>query len=362
MLKYLQANWVQIATSIGFGTLISSIIGLVQSNKKNNLEYITKERSEWRKNLHDIVGRLKTTDDVKDNLSKLETYLNPYGYRIENKLCRNYFLKDGHIWDLLRKIRDNENNVDQSHIEKFRCYLNMLLKYDWERSKREVKLRFIELIFNLIRLVSTIVIVYLIFFIYPKSNNLIVYFKIIFNFIITLFIWFIEVINENMIKKEIRTKNMEVLLLSTFGFWPYLWIGRELDMTFKFTDTWENVALGIIIGSTTLLMILLMSYLDTPTDEYILQIKRMEARFSKSEEKNFELSEHKDELTSKLNDVIDEAVYIKRNIRINKKIGRLEKKIRHQKHKTFKKVLKAYYVGKKKRHKFKLLKQIIRHY
>ena len=50
-----------------------------------------------------------------------------------------YYMKDGHIWALL----DGEDVVD---VEKLAFYIELLLKFDWERSKSEVRFRPIKAI------------------------------------------------------------------------------------------------------------------------------------------------------------------------------------------------------------------------
>ena len=44
-------------------------------------------------------------------------------------------MKDGHIWDLL-----NDFDYSEEKSQKLIQYLRLLLKYDWERSKNEVRI------------------------------------------------------------------------------------------------------------------------------------------------------------------------------------------------------------------------------
>lgn len=57
---------VSIISAVGISTIISAIIAFVQNNKKNNLDFVTKERSEWRKKLKEILSEL--SDDNKKSL------------------------------------------------------------------------------------------------------------------------------------------------------------------------------------------------------------------------------------------------------------------------------------------------------
>lgn len=49
------------------------------------------------------------------------------------KYINDYYMKDGHIWDLLSNFDYSEEKS-----QKLSQYLELLLKYDWERSKNEV--------------------------------------------------------------------------------------------------------------------------------------------------------------------------------------------------------------------------------
>ncbi|WP_367006104.1 hypothetical protein ABZ559_09205 [Streptococcus sp. ZY19097] len=152
ILKYLQENWLQIISSIGFGTLISTIIGLVRSNKRNTLEYITKERSEWRREMKSIIVDLLDGRNRKSAISRLKTQINPYGIDFSNKFTDDYYMSDGHIWDLLKNFHYSE-----SETIKLTGYLELLLKYDWERSKEEIKYKIPDICYNLIRVISVMI-------------------------------------------------------------------------------------------------------------------------------------------------------------------------------------------------------------
>lgn len=67
-------------------------------------------------------------------LSRLETQLNPYGRYISKEDAYEFYMNDGHIW----KIVDNFD-YSNKNVKTLTKYLELLLKYDWERSKREIK-------------------------------------------------------------------------------------------------------------------------------------------------------------------------------------------------------------------------------
>lgn len=125
---------VSIISAVGISTIVSAIIIFVQDNKKNNLDFVTKERSEWRKKLKEILSELRDDTKKESAIIKLKSEINPYGKNIELKNTKPYYMKEGHIWDLL----DGGEGVD---FDKLAFYIELLLKFDWERSKSEVRFK-----------------------------------------------------------------------------------------------------------------------------------------------------------------------------------------------------------------------------
>ena len=76
------------------------------------------------------------TDSKKqeESINKLRTRINAFGYNQNIKHGNYYYMSDGHIWDLL-----DDFSYDEQDLKKLSFYLELLLKYDWERSKNEVK-------------------------------------------------------------------------------------------------------------------------------------------------------------------------------------------------------------------------------
>ena len=124
---------ISIFSAVGVSTIIGTIFTFVQFNKKNNLEYITKERSEWRKDIKSIIVDLSNREKREAAISRLKAQINPYGYDRNFKYSNDYYMNDGHIWDLLKNFTHKDEEREQ-----LSRYLELLLKYDWERSKSEV--------------------------------------------------------------------------------------------------------------------------------------------------------------------------------------------------------------------------------
>lgn len=144
---------VKLLSAFGIGTIVSAAFVFMQSSKRNQLDYITKERSEWRKDVKKIIVCLLSEDKDKQTLAinKLKTQLNPYGFEPNFKFSSEYYMKDGHIWDL---IYDFDFTTEK--IFKLERYLELLLKYDWERTKQEVSNKIPSLFYSFIRFFSII--------------------------------------------------------------------------------------------------------------------------------------------------------------------------------------------------------------
>ena len=121
---------ISIISAVGISAIIGTIFTFIQFNKKNSLDFVTTERAEWRRQLKQIL--IDLTDDEKRTvaITKLKSQINPYGKNMDIKCSKPYYMKDGHIWDILDK-----HEIDYDRLS---LYIELLLKYDWERSKNVV--------------------------------------------------------------------------------------------------------------------------------------------------------------------------------------------------------------------------------
>ena len=127
--------------------VIVAVIQYFQGEKNNKLQYITEERAKWRKEIKEIISEIRIADfqTIEKCLTDLGKNLNAYGYypdgRYENDKLD--FLKDEHIWREMDIIQKAVNEHNMPNFEKSKGnlihYLFLLLKFDWERSKQEIK-------------------------------------------------------------------------------------------------------------------------------------------------------------------------------------------------------------------------------
>ena len=197
---------ITLISGAGLGAVLSAFLTFINSSKKNKLDFITKERSEWRKEIKSIIVDLLGGNNRSSAIKRLETQLNPYGRYVSKEDGYNFYMNDGHIWELV----DNFDYSNQS-VKLLTKYLEILLKYDWGRSKREIKVD----VFNSF--------IYFILIIGSLSNSLLILFKIndlsqcivlaISSYIMVTGVFYLEKVTRNF-KKKLKRNTIYIMLLS----------------------------------------------------------------------------------------------------------------------------------------------------
>ena len=197
---------ITLISGAGIGAILSAFLTFINSSKKNKLDFITKERSEWRREIKSIIVDLLGGNNRSSAIKRLETQLNPHGRYISKEDRYNFYMNDGHIWELV----DNFDYSNKS-VKLLTKYLEILLKYDWERSKREIKVD----VFNSF--------IYFILIIGSLSNSLLILFKIndlsqsivlaISSYIMVAGIFYLEKVTRNF-KKKLKRNTIYIILLS----------------------------------------------------------------------------------------------------------------------------------------------------
>ena len=136
---------ITLLSGAGLGAIISAILVFLNNSKRNQIDYITKERSIWRIELKNIINDLyRNEKDFSEVVIRLKSQINPYGHKLELKYNEEYYLQDGHIWDLLDESDLKNKKEDLVY------FLELLLKFDWERSKNEIYLKVGKFLFKLL--------------------------------------------------------------------------------------------------------------------------------------------------------------------------------------------------------------------
>lgn len=143
--------------------VIVAAIGFIKQNKMNRLQYVTQERGKWRNEIKAIATELvdKDQNEIYKPLTKLKLHLNGYGSNVGNS--SDVFLdifKDEHIWKVIYKL---ERSCSEADFKKLKSdlilYLSLLLKFDWERSKEEVRTKnmiWVSVIFLILSIVIVV--------------------------------------------------------------------------------------------------------------------------------------------------------------------------------------------------------------
>lgn len=116
---------ITLISGAGIGAVLSAVLVFVNNSKKNRLEFITKERSEWRRDIKSIIVDLLNGNNRYSAISRLETQLNTYGRYISKEDEYEFYMKDGHIWNLIDNFDYSSKNV-----KILTKYLELLLKFD----------------------------------------------------------------------------------------------------------------------------------------------------------------------------------------------------------------------------------------
>lgn len=137
--------------------VIVALIEYVSKNKSNSLQYVTSARSDWRNDMKQTACRLYQADreQVGEVFAELKVNLNGYGffpslsqYPDDKQLD---FFKDEHIWKQIAYIEEKmygwQDETFTMEKNKVNEYITSLLKFDWERTKQEVKTKSTFLLF-----------------------------------------------------------------------------------------------------------------------------------------------------------------------------------------------------------------------
>ena len=128
--------------------IVSAVIGLLTGRKKDIIENITKERKTWREEIRGIADKIAKADNnlrnIKSPINKLKVRFNPKGN------SNDPVFDDVRIWEQFEyydRICQGDfvstNIVDDREKEKikqrFINFISCLLKYDWEKTKSEIR-------------------------------------------------------------------------------------------------------------------------------------------------------------------------------------------------------------------------------
>lgn len=128
--------------------VIVAVIQWLRGYRTDKNQYITGERKEWRNNIREIAQKMAGADmkEIPAILDGLRVNLNSHGCYQGDYPPKEFldYVKDEHIWreidNLESTIREEKCAEAEQQKKRLIIYLSLLLKFDWERSKKEVKI------------------------------------------------------------------------------------------------------------------------------------------------------------------------------------------------------------------------------
>lgn len=125
--------------SVVLATIFSGIVSYIISRRQGSLQYITGERKEWREKIREIAYELHGASykDTLKILTELKVRINAFG---NNRVLTGYY-DDAHIWEIINELENGKPSKEVLTLKQKQLieYLSLLLKFDWDRSKKEVK-------------------------------------------------------------------------------------------------------------------------------------------------------------------------------------------------------------------------------
>ncbi|WP_428835843.1 hypothetical protein [Streptococcus oralis] len=333
---------ITLISGAGIGAVLSAILVFVNNSKRNRLDFITKERSEWRKQLKNIINDLNCNEkNFFKVVNRLKSQINPYGYKLELKYNEEYYLQDGHIWDLLDKSDLKTKKEDLVY------FLELLLKFDWERSKNEIYLKVGKFLFKTLILFLSFLGCCLLFyhFFICTTYKWLVPFDVLFT--ILLLMNLSEKIYPKVKKLKFMFTFLFLLALPEFYIVVnsiYILFPQDIN-----NSEFYNVGKLIAIVIMCILEVYLLLSPVTYKDHYLEKI----ARYISSKNND-------DEKFNKIQNNIAKMTYGKQYIPKRKKSEL--KRLKKQRLNVIKKSLRQKYTKTKQKYKIGLLKRIIKNY
>lgn len=146
---------ITILTSSVISSLIAVISNILLNQKNNSLEYITSERTAWRQEIREIAEEIEKADESNINipLTKLKVRINAYDYFEQNQQD----LGDYDLWKFINMLEEASSERYKLIKNNLIMLISLMLKYDWERSKKEVKINKTSLLMHFCAIIQIIV-------------------------------------------------------------------------------------------------------------------------------------------------------------------------------------------------------------
>lgn len=239
---------ITLLSGAGLGSILSAILVFVNNSKKNQLDYITKERAEWRKSIKLIIVDLLDGKNRKSAVSRLKSQINPYGSDMNVKYINEYYMNDGHIWDLL-----SDFDYSEEKSQKLSQYLELLLKYDWERSKNEIAIGRVAL-WNLLRW-GLIFLNTIMFFWANNVNNILNIYLSVFSIVFLILQYFLIKLLSKLNFDSPKEKIILFLSFIIVFIFPYVY---SLYLTIILLNFYNLIKVNLLIDILPVILVLII--------------------------------------------------------------------------------------------------------
>lgn len=235
------------------------------------------------KTVKKIVKKLNSQTNNEEAIEELKSQINPYGNNIDIKNTKYYFMKDGHIWDLL----NSEGGIDY---KKLTFFIELLLKYDWERSKKEIDsepYKFIHEVTRLTLLIFSILNIYLV----SKNNSLneiLAVINFLMSVLVTLLLVLQKISTSAVISNPSKSGKEKLWIFMIFYCLPYAYIMNSLVDSLQFSE--PRVIKTILVMGLFIYEFHYLSLFDSCEDTYVKEIERYSNNKSRQYKKGINLT------------------------------------------------------------------------
>lgn len=136
-----------ILSSAVISAIVAGLVSIFQNYRNSSLEYVTRDRQNFRSNMRDIATKLSNITDPKspelnELLAEIKTRINPYGLAIKSdEKNKDWVKEDGYMWNLIDKIEADFNSETLSvDLDLLIKYISFQVKFDWEQVKKESRI------------------------------------------------------------------------------------------------------------------------------------------------------------------------------------------------------------------------------
>lgn len=223
-------------TSTVVSAIVTALVGYFSSRRANMLKFITEERKKWRDEMRVIAEKIERSkrDNIGKVLTKVKVRINAYG-----STSLTDYQKDGHIWKLIRDLEEETISNEQFNRNKKLLidYISLLLKADWERSKKEVRGTFRKVLQYVLIFMSVLIFTCFYFVVWELNEISSYVIHVVYLIVFAVFLTFVfQAINRKILSDKVEMKKRVSGFVASLGIYivGMIWLGSF------FVQRWER--------------------------------------------------------------------------------------------------------------------------